>query len=93
MPGGRPGQVAATDLSRLQVERLVAELLRARAEAARLGRVAGELEKRLREVMVEQQLDELGTPAGTLRLVLDSSGNGPGRLALTFEPPGKTGDA
>ncbi|MFZ4739416.1 MAG: CRISPR-associated primase-polymerase type A1 [Bradymonadia bacterium] len=93
MPGGRPGQVAATDLSRLQVERLVAELLRARAEAARLGRVAGELEKRLREVMVEQQLDELGTPAGTLRLVVDSSGNGPGRLALTFEPPGKAGDA
>jgi len=80
----RSGLPAPGDVSRLQLERLVGELMRARGEARRWARLTSELETRLREIMAEQALDVLDTPLGPLRLGADA--DGAPRLALSLDP-------
>ena len=83
-PSARPGAPSATQISQLQLERLVAELLKARAEARRWARASEDLEAKLREVMVSQALDTLDTPLGPLRLLGD--GQGTSHLSISLEP-------
>jgi len=83
-PTARAGAASATQVSQLQLERLVAELLRARGEAKRWARTSDDLEARLREVMVSQALDTLDTPLGPLRLVVGPQGES--HLSLSLEP-------
>ena len=61
-------------VSQLQVERHIMDLYRARTEAERASRLARDIERRLLEVMEEQGVAELSTPAGRLCLAPDGQG-------------------
>lgn len=66
------------DLSRLQVERLVNDLIRTRVEMAKMSRLESRLQDRIHAYMQAKGLAELETPAGVIRL-------GPGgTLTLTI---------
>lgn len=66
------------DLSRLQVERLVNDLIRTRVEMAKMSRLESRLQERIQAYMQAKGLAELETPAGVIRL-------GPGgTLTLTI---------
>lgn len=66
-------------LTRLQVERIVSDLIRIRSEMERLGRLARELEQKLADFMEETGTAELSTAAGQLSRDPHS-----GRLSLGF---------
>jgi len=86
LPGRRgSGGSLAVGRSGLQVERLVTDLYRLRADIARSERLARDLEGRLRDLLTEQGVEELVTSAGTLRLQSDREG------ALCLVLPGVPG--
>ncbi len=62
------------DFTTLQVERHVMDLYRARTEAKRAARLARDIEQRLAAFMEEQDVTELNTSAGRLRLLPDGQG-------------------
>lgn len=67
-------------VTRLQAERMVTDLMNARAQASRAAALAREIEARLMAVMEEQRLDRIDVFRGTIR-------RGPDGLALEMAVP------
>jgi tetratricopeptide (TPR) repeat protein len=89
------GGTAGTRLTRLQLERLVLDLIRARTRAERARRLARELEQRLAAVLEEQGLSHLDTATGRVRLeggvVTITLGAGDGGAECGGGEPGRSG--